>query len=193
MTAETPPVPPWNAMTDQDRAERKKPQGPIMRTGRTLRKESPFTGGLVTLYRVTPGDGPDVCVGAVPAAEADMIVPAVNEYFARFDGERVAVLRQALWDCWGAAGGDRDGERDCPPPGVLAPDVHVRAVEAVRELRRDYDAEIQVTFAGGTPTGSSVSREDLTAILSLVRGTANTAYVAGPVFGRLSAAAGLGE
>jgi hypothetical protein len=112
--------------------------GTVMRTGRTLSKESPVTGGLVTLYRVTAGDGPDVCVGAVPAAEADMIVRAVNEYFARYDGERVPVLRQALWDCYGAAGGDQDGDQACPPAGAMAPDVHVLAVEAVRELRRDY-------------------------------------------------------
>lgn len=50
----------------------------IMRTGKTLSQESPFTGGLVTIYRLTPEGQPDVCVGSCPPAEADRIVDAVN-------------------------------------------------------------------------------------------------------------------
>lgn len=50
----------------------------IMRTGKTLSQQSPFTGGLVTIYRLTPEGQPDVCVGSCPPAEADRIVDAVN-------------------------------------------------------------------------------------------------------------------
>jgi hypothetical protein len=51
----------------------------------------------------------------------------------------VAELRQALFDICIAAGADMDGERQCPPPGVFTPDIPQRALEAVKELRRNYD------------------------------------------------------
>jgi predicted HAD superfamily Cof-like phosphohydrolase len=50
----------------------------VMRTGKTLSQESPLTGGLVTIYRLTPEGQPDVCIGSCPPAEADRIVDAVN-------------------------------------------------------------------------------------------------------------------
>lgn len=67
----------------------------------------------------------------------DAMVP--GERGPHYDGVSVPVLRQALWDCYGAAGADQDGDKDCPSAGVMTPDVHVLALEAVRELRRDYD------------------------------------------------------
>lgn len=46
-------------------------------------------------------------------------------------------LKQGLWDCAGAAGTDLDGD---PTPRHLAyPDIVDFALNAVRELRRDYD------------------------------------------------------
>jgi hypothetical protein len=65
----------------------------------------------------------------------------------RWDGESIPVLRQALWECYCAAGGDPDGDQKCPPPGVLTPDVHVLALDAVRELRQDCDHE-QIGWMG---------------------------------------------
>lgn len=48
----------------------------------------------------------------------------------------IARLRQGLWDCARIAGADLDGDRT---PDVLTyPDIVDFALEAVRELREDY-------------------------------------------------------
>lgn len=53
----------------------------------------------------------------------------------------VTRLRQILWDIYAACGEDTDGDRRAPKPGVMTPDVPELALEAVRELRRDSEAE----------------------------------------------------
>ena len=55
-------------------------------------------------------------------------------------------LRQILWDIYAAAGADTDGERTAPPPGVMTPDVPELALEAVRELRADYDEDLKAAY-----------------------------------------------
>ena len=76
--------------------------------------------------------------GFAPEPELDLGLTPRQEG-PRYDGESVPVLRQALWDCYKLAGADTDGFREAPKAGVMTPDVHVLAVEAVRELRAGYD------------------------------------------------------
>lgn len=55
--------------------------------------------------------------------------------------QRIAVLEQALWDCAGEAGADLDG---MPTPAALKqPSVEEFALQAVRDLRQCYDAELR--------------------------------------------------
>lgn len=48
--------------------------------------------------------------------------------------------RQALWDCYLAAGGDPDTDGGtAPAPGVWTPDIDSLAVAEVRSLRQEVD------------------------------------------------------
>jgi hypothetical protein len=148
----------------QTAAERPQPAPAplVMRAGHTLSRESPVTGGLVTLYEVTPDGRPDICVGATFAATAGMIVRAVNavaEYENAIGWQTSCLNCARLLDS-----GNIDRER----------------TERAEEKLAEYENAGQV----------AVSREDLRALLSLVWDIANTGYMSGPVFSRLSAAAG---
>jgi len=76
-------------------------------------------------------------------------------------------LRQALWDIYAATGADTDGQRSCPAPGVLTPDVHMLALEEVSTLRRDYTAALgEIPGAGQV----AVSHADLRRYLDATEG-----------------------
>jgi len=48
-------------------------------------------------------------------------------------------LRQGLWDCFAASGGDTDGDKD---PKALMTDIVELAVGSVEELSSDYAVDI---------------------------------------------------
>jgi hypothetical protein len=129
---------------------------------------------------IVPGGIEPVAAGEVSAYE-----PAGP----RYDGESVPVLRQALWDIYAATGADTDGQRKCPAPGVLTPDIHMRALEEVCTLRRDYTAALD-EIPG--PDQVAVGREDLRGYLDFTNAWLTDVIMrdAGDLFSRLSAAAG---
>ena len=69
----------------------------------------------------------------VQRPEVDRLVAAAVEERDR----EIERLKQGLWDCAGAAGTDLDG--DLTPRHLAYPDIVDFALNAVRELRRDYD------------------------------------------------------
>lgn len=72
------------------------------------------------------------CVYELDAQGLAAVAAAVEER-----DREIERLKQGLWDCAGAAGTDLDGD---PTPRHLAyPDIVDFALNAVRELRRDYD------------------------------------------------------
>jgi hypothetical protein len=56
-------------------------------------------------------------------------------------------LRQGLWDCFAASGGDTDGDKT---PAALASDIVQLALSSIQDLRDSYDeAEVQLGDLAG--------------------------------------------
>ena len=68
--------------------------------------------------------------------DARVALPEAQERFERAEAE-VKRLRQGLWDCAVAAGIDTDG--NATPDHLAYPDIVKFALDAVCELRQDYD------------------------------------------------------
>jgi len=50
--------------------------------------------------------------------------------------EEILRLRQGLWDCFAAAGGDTDGDKT---PVALTPDIVSLALDCVKDLAQSYE------------------------------------------------------
>jgi hypothetical protein len=68
-----------------------------------------------------------------------------TEYEVEILRRRIQVYRNLFWQIYVLTGSDPDMDNPdgpCPPAGVYTPDLPELALDAVRELRQDYDAAL---------------------------------------------------